>query len=85
MILEKMKEPLQNIEVEVQGQRREEHPKTFNQVNLHYKLAGQLNSNKVERAIKLSLEKYCSVSKMIEKSAELKSSFEIVDINKQVN
>lgn len=85
MILEKMKEPLENIEVEVQGQRREEHPKTFNQVNLHYKLAGQLNSSKVERAIKLSLEKYCSVSKMIEKSAKLESSFEIVDINKQVN
>ena len=78
MILEKMRQPLEHIEVEVEAERREEIPRTFTKVNLHYKLTGGLKEKKVEQAINSSLEKYCSVSKMIEKSAEITSSYEIV-------
>lgn len=79
MILEKMRQPLINIEVEVEAERREEIPRTFTKINLHYKLFGDLKVKKVEQAINSSLDKYCSVSKMIEKSAEITSSYEIIN------
>lgn len=81
MILEKMRQPLENIEVEVEAERREEIPRTFTKVNLHYKLTGNLKEKKVEQAINSSLDKYCSVSKMIEKSAEISSSYEILEVS----
>lgn len=78
MILEKMRQPLENIEVNVEAERREEIPRTFTKVKLHYIVKGELKEKKVQQAINSSLEKYCSVSKMIEKSATIESSFEII-------
>lgn len=79
MILEKMRQPLENIEVEVEAERREEIPRTFTKIKMHYKLHGKLKEKKVEQAINSSLDKYCSVSKMLEKAAEITSSYEIVE------
>ncbi len=76
-ILKKMKQPLESIEVDADGGRREEIPRTYTSIHLHYKLTGALDETKVARAIELSLGKYCSVSKMLEKSAEITSSYEI--------
>jgi len=78
MILEKMRQPIEHIDVEVEAERRAEIPRTFTAIKLHYILTGDLKVAKVEQAINSSLEKYCSVSKMIEKSAEITSSYEIV-------
>lgn len=78
MILEKMKQPLTDIQVEVDGKRRDKVPKIYTEIHLHYKLYGDLNEKKVKKAIDLSLGKYCSVSKMLEKSATITSSFEII-------
>jgi len=78
MILEKMKQPLKDIQVEVDGKRREKIPKVYTDIHLHYKLKGDLKEAKVKRAVDLSLGKYCSVSKMLEKSVKITSSFEIV-------
>jgi len=77
MILEKMKQPLQDIKVEVTGTRREEAPKVYTKIHMHYILYGTLDEQKAKRAIDLSLEKYCSVSLMLQKAAEISSSFEI--------
>lgn len=77
MILEKMKQPLEDIQVEVDGKRREKIPRVYTHIHLHYKLKGDLSEKKVQRAVELSLGKYCSVSKMLEKSVEITSSFEI--------
>lgn len=79
MILQKMKQGLTNIEVEVEGKRREEIPRTFTVIHLHYKLYGSIKKNKAEQAINSSLEKYCSVSLMLEKAATITSSFEIIE------
>jgi len=76
-ILKKMKQPLESIEVDANGGRREEIPRTYTSIHLHYKLTGALDEAKVARAIELSLTKYCSVSLMLEKSAEITSSYEI--------
>ena len=47
-------------------------PKVFEKIDLQIKLEGDLPENKARRAVDLSLEKYCSVAKMLEKTAEIK-------------
>ena len=78
MILEKMRQGLTKIEVEVEGTRREEIPRIYTQIHLHYKIYGKVKENKAQQAMDLSLEKYCSVSKMLEKTAAISGSFEII-------
>ena len=78
MILEKMRQPLDDIKVEVKGTRREEIPRVFTDIHMHYICYGDLKENKVKQAIDMSLEKYCSVSLMLGKAATVTSSFEIV-------
>ena len=77
LILKRMRQPLESIEVKVEGKRREEKPQTFTDIHMHFILKGELKENKVKQAIDLSLEKYCSVSLMIAKSVNVTSSFEI--------
>jgi len=61
-ILKKMRlEPL-SFHMEIEGERAEEHPRRFTNVHIHYALEGELPADKVERAIQLSKDKYCSVS-----------------------
>lgn len=79
MILEKMKQDLKHIEVEVEGKRREEIPRTYTDIHLHYKMYGRIKEKKAEQAVNSSLEKYCSVSLMLEKAAKITSSFEIIE------
>ena len=79
MILKKMRQPIEHIEVDVDGTRREEIPRTYTGIHLHYKIYGKVKEKKVKQAVELSLEKYCSVSLMLKKSADITSSFEIVE------
>ena len=61
-IREKMRVGLAQLTVEVEGERREEQPRRYVRVHCRYRLAGQdLDEAKAERAVALSLEKYCSV------------------------
>jgi putative redox protein len=53
----------------------------FTKIHVHFKVSGHgLNPKKVERAVKLSAEKYCSVSKMLEHSVEMSHDFEIIEV-----
>jgi putative redox protein len=77
-ILKKMREDIQDYQVEITGERNpDEVPSIFNKIHVHFILKGDLNTKNVEKAVSLSMEKYCSVSKMLEKSAEITHSFEI--------
>jgi putative redox protein len=79
-ILEKSREKVTGCEVELEAERAGEDPKVFTAVKLIYTLRGsQLKPAVVERAIKLSSEKYCSASKMFEKTATLAHEWKIVD------
>jgi putative redox protein len=78
MILKKMRQKLDRIEVETEGKRREEIPRYYTNIHLHYKLYGEVKEKKAVEAIDLSIGKYCSVSKMLEKSSEITTSFEIL-------
>lgn len=78
MILKKMRQNVVDVKVSVKAKRRKEHPKTFKKIKIHYTIYGKAKNNKVEEAIDLSLNKYCSVSKMIEKSAKIVADYDIV-------
>lgn len=78
-LLNKQRQPLRHIEVEVNGQRAEDQiPAVFTHIQVHYKLYGPLDAHKVERACRLSMEKLCSVSKMLEKSVEITWTYEVL-------
>lgn len=72
MILEKSREKVTGCEVSLEATRAEEDPKVFTHVKMIYRLTGDnLKTTAVERAIKLSSDKYCSASKMFEKTATI--------------
>ncbi|RME96804.1 MAG: OsmC family peroxiredoxin [Bacteroidetes bacterium] len=77
-LLNKQRQALKHLEVEVDGQRAEgEIPAVFTDIHLKYILYGELNEKKVERACRLSMEKLCSVSKMLEQAVKISWSYEI--------
>lgn len=77
-LLKKMHQPLEHLEIEAEGQRAQDQiPRIFTTIHLHYKLFGNIKSTKAEKAISMSIEKYCTVSKMIDQVAKITYSFEI--------
>lgn len=78
-ILEKQKQEIRDLKVQVQAdkQRVANSYSVFKTIHLHFELEGELDSKKVERAISLSIDKYCSVSKALEKSSEISYDFTI--------
>jgi putative redox protein len=80
MILEKSREKVTGCTVELEADRANEDPKVFTAVKMIYTLTGKnLIPAVVERAINLSAEKYCSASKMFEKTATITHEWKIVE------
>ncbi|MDP1525350.1 MAG: OsmC family protein [Rhodocyclaceae bacterium] len=80
-ILKKSRQDIRACEVKLDAERAAEDPKVFTQIHLHFIVTGrELKPEVVERAVKLSAEKYCSASIMLGKTAEMKHSFEIVEV-----
>ncbi len=77
-ILEKQKVELQDFNIEIEADRDTENtPSLFTNIHLIFKFEGEnLNMKKIERAVTLSMDKYCSVTKIIEKTAKI--TYEIV-------
>lgn len=72
LILKKQKQEIESFDVEVEGEREKiEAYSLFRDICLHFKIKGKVDKEKAERAIKLSLEKYCSVSKTLEPTAKI--------------
>ena len=77
-ILKKQRQPLEDIQFTLDGIREESAiPSLFKDIHITYKLFGDLDEEKVRRAIDLSLEQYCSVAKTLEKTAKITYSFKI--------
>lgn len=77
-ILKKQKQDLKDLKVKIEGDRQKKDTYSeFTTIHMHYIFTGDLDKQKVERAIKLSLDKYCSVSKTLEKTSEITHSYEI--------
>jgi putative redox protein len=75
-ILRKKREPFTRLEVSAHGERATDYPQVYTAIKLVYRVGGKVSHKAVEDAVKLSKEKYCSVSAMLEKSAKM--TFEIV-------
>jgi len=71
-ILKKQREPLKELRIVVDGERAEgEVPAVFQDIKVEFHLEGDLKPDKVKRAVSLSMETYCSVSRMLEKTAKI--------------
>ena len=82
-ILKKSRQAITDCEVEIDSDRAEEIPKVFTRIHIHFIITGSsLDPVKVEKAVNLSADKYCSASKMLAKTAVMTHEFEIVELGK---
>ena len=80
VILRKNGQDIRGCEVRLEADRAESDPKVFTRISFHFVVRGRaLKANLVERAIKLSHDKYCSASAMLSHTAKLETSWEIVE------
>jgi len=78
--LKKMRQELTHFETKVNAERADDHPKVFTDIHIQFIIKGKgLDTKKVEKAITLSAEKYCSASIMLGKTASITHDFEIVE------
>jgi len=78
-ILKKKREDVTGYRVEVRGQRRAEHPRSYRRMELHHIVTGRnISERAVAQAIELSEQKYCSVAATLRPTVEIVSSFEII-------
>ena len=78
-ILRKKREPFTRLEVSASGERATGYPAVYTEISLVYRVTGKVSRKAVEDAVKLSKEKYCSVSAMLEKTAKISSKIELVE------
>jgi putative redox protein len=78
-ILRKKREPFTRLEVTASGERASGYPAVYTEINLLYRIAGKVSRKAVEDAVRLSKEKYCSVSAMLEKTAKITAKIELVE------
>ena len=80
LMLQKSRQNVSSLEVELDAERSEEVPQVFTRIGVHFRVAGRdLATRHVERAVTLSAEKYCSVTRMLESTARIETTWEIVE------
>ena len=78
-ILKKKRQNISSYSVETEAERNEEPPEVFTKIHIKYIITGKnISKEAVERAIQLSYDKYCSVGAMLKKTAEITTSYEII-------
>ena len=79
LLLQKSRQNVTLCEVDLEAERVDAVPAVFASIKIHFRVSGvDLNPTSVERAVKLSAEKYCSVTRMLEKSVEIDYDWEII-------
>ena len=80
LILKKMRAKVADCQINLEAERAEEHPRVFTKVSLEYLFKGEdLKPKDLERAIQLSIDKYCSVAGMVSKTARIETSYKIIE------
>ena len=78
MILRKARQEIEHLHIDIDYERaKDQTPAVFTNIHVHYSLDGELDPKKVKRAVQLSIEKYCSVSAMLRKTATIEYSFSV--------
>jgi putative redox protein len=79
-ILKKKRIEVTDYRIEVSGERRDEHPRSYKSMNVHHIVTGKnVTPSAVEQAIQLSETKYCSVAATLRPTVEIHSSYEIIE------
>ena len=79
LILAKSRQRVHSCEIELHAERAAEIPAVFTRIHVNYLIGGDnLNHKKVARAVALSMEKYCSVTKMLQHAVEITHDFTII-------
>jgi putative redox protein len=79
-ILRKKRQMVTDYRVEVRGERRAEHPRSYKRMEVHHIVTGRnVSERSVAQAIELSEKKYCSVAATLRPTAEIVSSFEVIE------
>jgi putative redox protein len=78
-ILQKKREPFTHLEVRAQAERATDPPSVYTEIKLRYRVGGKVSRKAVEDAVRLSKEKYCSVSAMLAKTAKISAEIEYLD------
>lgn len=76
-ILKKQKIELETFSIKIEASRKDEQPAIFEEIKVLFEVKGNIDETKLKRAIDLSMEKYCSVTKILEKSATIKYSYKL--------
>ena len=80
-ILRKKRQQVSGLEINVKGEKTEDYPKIYKEVHIEYIVKGKgIEKEAVERAISLSLDKYCSVGATLAKAGKITHSYKIVNI-----
>jgi putative redox protein len=77
-ILRKKREPFTGLEVSAEAERADGYPAVYTSIHLTYLVRGEVSQKAIEDAVRLSKEKYCSVSAMLEKTAKITYTIEHV-------
>jgi putative redox protein len=78
-ILQKKREPLTSLNVRAEAERAPNPPSVYTEIKLIYRVGGKVSRKAVEDAVRLSEEKYCSVSAMLAKTARIMTEIEYAD------
>jgi len=78
-ILQKKREPFTSLEIRAEAERASDPPSVYTGIRVIYRVGGKVSRKAVEDAVRLSKEKYCSVSAMLEKTAKISTSIEYAD------
>jgi len=76
-ILQKMRQPVEGYRLRITGERREEHPRIFTKIVIEHIVKGDIDEERLAHAVKLSDEKYCSVSAMLRGVAKIEALWTI--------
>ncbi len=81
-ILHKSRQQVVDCEVEIEAERAEDIPRVFTKIHVHFIVSGRdLEQNKVAKAVDLSADKYCSASRILEKTAAITHDFKIINLD----
>ena len=84
LILRRGRHDVRGCSVQLRSERAEQDPKVFTRIHMHFVVTGKgVPAAAVERAVQLSHDKYCSASIMLGKTAEISTSFEVVEVDGQ--
>lgn len=76
-ILKKQRQDVADLEIEVDGTRADAVPAVYTKIHVHFRASGDVDPAKLEKAVALSMEKYCSVTRMLQPTVAITSSSEV--------